>query len=140
MIPKSSKNISTINFPTVFLKSDSTPAQSKYLADLKKELERHTQSGETNLTIVCLKNVPNIVSFSTSKRSREEEFSPRPPIKKKKPKSMEKTTRTVVNPTNSNQSTSYSATVKTLGMLGNLQKTPMSYLYYVLVNLGYNIK
>ncbi|KAG5872405.1 hypothetical protein JTB14_000705 [Gonioctena quinquepunctata] len=83
MILKSSKNISTIDFPTVFLKTDSIPAQSKYLADLKKELYRRSQSGVTNLTIKYLKNVPNIVSISTSKRSREEEFSPRSPTKKK---------------------------------------------------------
>ncbi|CAG9822848.1 unnamed protein product [Phaedon cochleariae] len=86
MILKNAKSMPKNDFLGVYLKSDNTPAQSKYLADLKKDLQFRTQNGEKNLTIKYRNNVPRIVPLPTSKRTRDEESSPRSSTKRKQSK------------------------------------------------------
>lgn len=49
------------NYCNIRLYSDQTPAQRNYMNHLKEELDRREKSGELDLTIKYIKNVPKIV-------------------------------------------------------------------------------
>lgn len=78
-------------FPNIYIKKDLTPRQQKELSILQQQLNQRKSTGENNITIRYINNVPKIIPVNKKpleedryKRPREEEVSPKMIQPKKK--------------------------------------------------------
>ncbi|CAH1170632.1 unnamed protein product [Phaedon cochleariae] len=79
---RNTSKVSKSSYPLIRIKSDKTPKQMKQLGALYDDLKARRANGDTNLAIRYVNNIPKIVTVSdyhqgNSKRTREEEESPR---------------------------------------------------------------
>lgn len=82
MILQNKSKLATVGLPNIFIRSDLTRIQRQRLDGLRREIEEGRKNGERNLYIGYRRGEPTILKGSnrkTSKRSREEDDSPKRP-------------------------------------------------------------